>query len=137
MAVVKLGGGTIQVKYITHLTDENNKVIRRNVRGITVLHLSDIKIVDNYFTPDGKSDLNKCRIFHEDIGWMVLQEPYDELVHLKMDGTMRITGFQQRFPGRYKEPKKTKSKQNKQSKKDGKSRTVKRVGNTRNSRKNA
>jgi len=134
MAIVKLGGGTIQVKYITHLTDENNKVVKRNVKGITVLHLTDIKVVDNYFTPQGKPDLTKCRIFHEDIGWMVLQEPYEEMVHLKMDGTMRITGFQQRFPGRYKEPKKTKSKQNK---KDGKSRTVKRVGNTRNSRKNA
>ena len=131
MAIVKLGGGTIQVRYITHLTGEKDKIIRRNVKGVTVLHLSDIKVVDNYFNPQGDLDNTKCRIFHEDIGWMVLQEPYEEMVHLKMDGTMRITGFQQRFPGKYKQ---TKTKQNK---KHGKPKSIKRSGNTRNPRKNA
>jgi hypothetical protein len=129
MAVVKLGGGTIQVRYITHLTTEDNKVIRRNVKGTTVLHLSDIKVVDNYFSQKGDLDLEKCRIFHEDLGWMVLQEPYNEMVHLKMDGTMQVKGFQQRYPGKYKEPKQTKTKIN------GKSKSTKR--NSRNPRKNA
>lgn len=133
MAIVKLGGGTIQVRYITHLTGEKDKIIRRNVKGVTVMHLSDIKVVDNYFSPKGDVDITKCRIFHEDLGWMVLQEPYDEMVHLKMDGTIKITGFQQRFPGRYKEPKQNKAVKPKQSK------TLKpsKHGNSRNSRKNA
>lgn len=129
MAIVKLGGGTIQVRYITHLTGEKDKIIRRNVKGVTVMHLSDIKVVDNYFSPKGDVDITKCRIFHEDLGWMVLQEPYDEMVHLKMDGTIKITGFQQRFPGRYKEPKQNKS--------HGKPKSIKRSGNKRNPRKNA
>lgn len=129
MAVIKLGGGTIQVRYVTHLTTEDNKVIRKNVKGIAVLHLSDIKVVDNYFNPKGDLDMEKCRIFHEDIGWMVLQETYNEMVHLKMDGTMRVTGFQQKYPGRYKQPKQTKTKIN------GKLKPTKR--NSRNPRKNA
>jgi hypothetical protein len=116
MAIVKLGGGTIQVRYITHLTGEKDKIIRRNVKGVTVMHLSDVKLVDNFFTDKGIIDLSRCRIFHEDIGWMVLQEPYDEMVHLKMDGTIRVTGFKQRFYGRVSKPKvkkcKTKPKNN-------------------------
>jgi hypothetical protein len=120
MAVIKLGGGTIQVRYVTHLTTEDNKVIRKNVKGIAVLHLSDIKVVDNYFNPKGDLDMEKCRIFHE---------TYNEMVHLKMDGTMRVTGFQQKYPGRYKQPKQTKTKIN------GKPKPTKR--NSRNPRKNA
>ena len=136
MAVVKLGGGTVQVVYLTHITDENNKVLKRNVKGVVVMHLADIKIVDNFYDSDAKLVPNKCRIFHEDVGWMVLQEPYDEIVHLKMDGTIQVKGFRQRHYGKV--PVKRTSKKRKTIK-NGKPRNkpVKRSGNTRNPRKNA
>ena len=130
MAVIKLAGGTIQVRYLTTLTNEDNKVIKKNVKGITVLHLSDIKIVDNFYTEDGKVDLNKCRIFHEDIGWMVLQEPYNELVHLKMDGTMQVIGLRQKNYGKVSVPRKSKQVRKTNKTKYVKSRSSKR-GNPR------
>jgi hypothetical protein len=130
MAVIKLGGGTIQVKYLTTLTNEDNKVIKKNVKGICIIHLSDIKIVDNFFTEKGGIDNTKCRVFHEDIGWMVLQESYDELVHLKMDGTMQVVGFRQKNYGKIPVPRKTKQVRKTNKTKYVKSRSSKR-GNPR------
>jgi len=117
MATVKLGGGTVQVKYVTDLTNSESKILKKNVRGHVTMHLGDIKVVDNFFTSTGKVDPNRCKIFHEHLGWMVLEESFEYMTHLKMDGTIQVQGFRQRFYGRYKEPKASKvSKRKKTSK---------------------
>ena len=108
MAIVKQGGGTVQVKYITDLTNSDNKVLKKNVKGQVTMHLGDIKVVDNFFTASGQVDPDKCKIFHEQLGWMVLNESFEYMSHLKMDGTVQVQGFRQKFYGRYKEPKTTK-----------------------------
>lgn len=125
MATVKQGGGTVQVTYVTDLTGTDNKIIKRNVRGNVTMHLGDIKVVDSFFTKTGKADPNKCKIFHEHLGWMVLEESFDYMTHLKMDGTVQVKGFRQKHYGKYKPIKQNKS--------NGKARQR----NIRNSRKNA
>ena len=127
MAVVKLGGGTVKVQYVTDLTGADNKLIKRNVKGTLVMNLSDIMAVDVYYNTKAQLDPAKCRIFHEQLGWMTLNESFEEISHLKMDGTVQVKGFQQRHYGKVKMCKTNKT--NKHNKVNH--------GNTRNPRKNA
>lgn len=96
MAEINKAGGTILVKYISTLTDTNEKIIRRKVRGKMLLELADLKIVDTYFDTKGKEHPDKCKVYHAQIGWLYLNEPFDEINKLKMDGTVHIAGFQQK-----------------------------------------
>lgn len=121
MAVVKLGGGTVKVQYVTDLTGADNKLIKRNVKGTLVMNLNDIMAVDVYYNTKAQLDPAKCRIFHEQLGWMTLNESFEEMSHLKMDGTIQVKGFRQKNYGKYKQINKT----------------IKTHGNKRNSRKNA
>ena len=96
MAIIKLGGEIIKVSYLSNLTNETNKIIRRNVKSSIIMHLSNIMIVDNYYNLKGILESNKCRIYHEQLGWMILNEPFEEIQNIKMDGTIQIKGFQQK-----------------------------------------
>lgn len=96
MAVIKQGGNTIKVCYVTDLTGVDGKVIKKNVKGNMVMNLTDIMVVDVCYTNKGQNDDNKCRIFHEQLGWMTLNETFEEMSHLKMDGTIQVKGFIQK-----------------------------------------
>jgi len=96
MARLNRGGSSIEISYIVNLTNDKEKIIKKNVKGKSVVALDDIKIVDYYFDNDGKLDLNKCRILHENYGWVILTETYEEISRYKMDGTtVEIKGFVQ------------------------------------------
>lgn len=96
MARLNRGGSSIEISYIVNLTNDKEKIIKKNVKGKSVVALDDIKIVDYYFDNDGKLDLNKCRILHENYGWVILTETYEEISKYKMDGTtLEIKGFTQ------------------------------------------
>ena len=96
MARLNRGGSSIEISYIVNLTNDKNKIIKKNVKGKSVVALDDIKIVDYYFDNEGKLDLNKCRILHENYGWVILTETYEEISKYKMDGTtLEIKGFAQ------------------------------------------
>jgi cysteinyl-tRNA synthetase len=96
MARRNKGGYSIEVSYITNLTDAKEKVIKRNAKGKSVIDLSDIKIVDYFFNNKGNPMLNRCRIYVDNLGWMVLEEAYEEIMQYKMDGTdVQIQGFKQ------------------------------------------
>lgn len=96
MAVIKQGGNTIKVVYITDLTGPDNKVLKKNVKGTLVMNLTDILVVDVYYNNKVQIDPAKCRIFHEQLGWMILNESFEDISHLKMDGTIQVKGFTQR-----------------------------------------
>ncbi len=96
MARLNRGGSSIEISYIVNLTNDKEKIIKKNVKGKSVVALDDIKIVDYYFDNEGKLDLNKCRILHENYGWVILTETYEEISKYKMDGTtLEIKGFAQ------------------------------------------
>lgn len=95
MATFKRGGYAIEVEYITTLTNEREKVIKKNIICKCVIEIEDIKIVDYYLNIRGNVNLKKCRIFHEGSGWMVLNELYEEIKEIKMEGTFKVIGFQQ------------------------------------------
>lgn len=96
MAVIKQGGNTIKVSYITDLTGADNKLIKRNVKGNMVINLTDIMAVDVYYNSKAQIEPAKCRIFHEQLGWMILNESFEEISHFKMDGTIQVKGFVQK-----------------------------------------
>lgn len=96
MARLNRGGSSIEISYLVNLTNDKNKIVKKNVRGKSVVALDDIKIVDYYFDNDGKLDETKCRILHENYGWVILTESYEEISKLKMDGlTVEVKGFTQ------------------------------------------
>ena len=96
MARLNRGGYSIEVSYVTNLTGAKDKIIKRNAKGKSVIDLSDIKIVDYFFNNKGNPMMNRCRIYVENLGWMVLEEEYEEIKKYKMDGTeVQIQGFKQ------------------------------------------
>ena len=97
MARLNRGGYSIEVSYLTNLTDAKDKVIKRNARGKSIIDINDLKIIDYFFNNKGEPMLNRCRIYVENVGWLVLEEPYEEMRKYKMDGTtVEITGFKQK-----------------------------------------
>ena len=96
MARLNRGGSSIEISYIVNLTNDKNKIIKKNVKGRSIVALDDIKIVDYYFDNNGKLDETKCRILHENYGWVILTETYEEISKYKMDGTtLEVKGFAQ------------------------------------------
>jgi hypothetical protein len=97
MARLNRGGSSIEVSYLTNLTDAKEKVIKRNARGKSVIDINDLKIIDYFFNNKGEPMLNRCRVYVEKVGWLVLEESYEEMRSYKMDGTtVQITGFKQK-----------------------------------------
>jgi hypothetical protein len=97
MARLNRGGSSIEVSYLTNLTDSKEKIIKRNARGKSIIDINDLKIIDYFFNNKGEPMLNRCRIFVENVGWLVLEESYEEIRRYKMDGTtIEITGFKQK-----------------------------------------
>ena len=97
MARLNRGGSSIEVSYSTTLTDAKEKVIKRNAKGKSTIDINDLKIIDYFFNTKGEPVLRKCRIYVENVGWLVLEEPYEEMSSYKMDGTtIQITGFKQK-----------------------------------------
>lgn len=93
MATHRQRDGIIEVTYVTNIVDSSNKVIKRNVKGKSVVHIDDIRIVDFHYTNAGILDAKKCRIYHSDIGWMILLEQYQEIADLKSKGQLVVKGF--------------------------------------------
>ena len=97
MARLNRGGTSIEVSYLTNLTNAKEKVIKRSARGKSVIDINDLKIIDYFFNNKGEPMLNRCRVYVENVGWLVLEEPYEEMRSYKMDGTtIQITGFKQK-----------------------------------------
>ena len=97
MARLNRGGSSIEVSYLTNLTDSKDKIIKRNAKGKSIIDINDLKIIDYFFNNKGEPVLNRCRIYVENVGWLVLEEPYEEMRKYKMDGTtIEIRGFKQK-----------------------------------------
>ena len=94
MAIYRQRDGIVEVNYLTSITDGKNKIIKRNVKGKSLLHIEDIRVVDYHYSPDGKPDMSKCRIYHSDNGWMILNESFNEIASYKYRQQPTIQGFQ-------------------------------------------
>ncbi len=95
MATYRQRDGIIEVTYLIDIIDsKTNKVIKRNIKGKSMLHVEDIKIVDYQFNQNGTVNDKKCRIYHGDTGWMVLNEKYEEISSYKYKQQPQVFGFQ-------------------------------------------
>ncbi len=96
MATIRSRRDVIEVNYLTKVVDTKGKTIKGNIKAKSIIHLSDVSIVDYFYDSKGNRDLNKCRIFHNEMEWMVLNEKYEEMYNHKLDGTFQIVGFKQK-----------------------------------------
>lgn len=96
MAEISTDREWLEINYITKLLDGEGKTIKSKVKGKTVINIHDIRAVDYFYTDTGVLDKTKCRIFHQDLGWMSLVDPYDEIKNYKFKIEVPITGFQRK-----------------------------------------
>ena len=94
--MVRQGGNTIYVRYVKNISNDEGKIIKKNLKGKMLMHVSDIRVVDYYYDKDYKVDPSKCTIFHQELGWMVLHESHEDIYQAKLDGAVVIKGFQQK-----------------------------------------
>lgn len=97
MAIYRQRDGIVEINYITSIHDSNNKIIKRNVKGKCLLHIEDIRVVDYHFDIKGKPDMTRCRIFHSDNGWMILNESFEEIASFKYRQQPTVNGFQNKL----------------------------------------
>lgn len=96
MDTLRKNGSLIELNYITFLMSSDDKVIKKNVKAKIVCDLNDIKVIDTYYNIHGVEESTKCKVYHETLGWLVLNEPYNKMQHLKMPGSFTISGFQRK-----------------------------------------
>lgn len=94
--MVRQGGNTIYVRYVKNISNDEGKIIKKGLKGKMLMHVSDIRVVDYYYDSNYKIDPNKCTIFHQELGWMVLHEAHEDIYQAKLDGAIVIKGFQQK-----------------------------------------
>lgn len=95
--MAKLGSdlNSIEVLYITPVVNDKGKVLKKTVLRKSILHLSSILVVDENFDSKGKLIEGTCRVYYEYLGWLVLEEPYEEMARYKIGHSGNTIGFQQ------------------------------------------
>lgn len=88
-------GDEIEVDYTFTLTDSKGKIIQKAVKSKSIINIKDISAVEYYFSNKGVKVKNKCKIFHADLGWLVLDETYEEMREIYF--TEIKVGFQQKI----------------------------------------
>lgn len=84
---------SVEVTYITPVINDKGKALKKTVARKSVLMLSCILIIDENFDAKGKLLLDSCRIYYENLGWLVLEEAYEEMMKLKMGHSNTVVGF--------------------------------------------
>lgn len=94
MEKIRKSGAIVEFTYSTTILGPDEKVIKRNVKSKLTCDIDHIKVVDYLFNNKGVLDPTKCKIYHDPIGWMIVDVPYEELHKLKMTGNIQVAGFQ-------------------------------------------
>lgn len=84
---------SIEVFYITPLVGVKGRILKKTVLRKSVLMLSHILIIDENYDSKGNIVSGTCRIFYENLGWLVLEETYDEMMKFKMGHSNTVVGF--------------------------------------------
>lgn len=89
----------IEVNYSYKLTDEKGKIIKKLIRSKLIINLYDVKVVDYSFDNKGEIEFKKCKIFHDPLGWMTLDETYDDFYKMKFINCKpeNIVGFENKL----------------------------------------
>jgi hypothetical protein len=96
MEKTRKSGSIVELSYVTTILGPNDKVLKRKVRAKLTCDVDDIKVVDYCFNNKGELDPSQCKIYHEPLGWMIIDAPYEKLHELKMTGNIAVAGFQQK-----------------------------------------
>lgn len=85
---------SIEVSYLTPVISEKGRTLKKTVLRKGVLLLSSILIMDENFDSKGNLVEGTCRVYYENLGWLVLEEDYDEMAKYKMGQANTVIGFQ-------------------------------------------
>jgi hypothetical protein len=83
----------IEVVYVTPVVSDRGKPLKKTVARKSVLMLSHILIIDENFDSKGNLLEDSCRIYYENLGWLVLEEAYEEMMKYKMGHSNTVVGF--------------------------------------------
>jgi hypothetical protein len=84
---------SIEVTYVTPVINDRGKALKKTVARKSVLMLSHILIIDENYDSKGNLLSETCRIFYETLGWLVLEEAYEEMMKYKMGHSNTVVGF--------------------------------------------
>lgn len=85
---------SIEVNYLTPIVNDKGRSLKKTVLRRGVLLLSSILIMDENFDSKGNLVEGTCRVYYENLGWLVLEEDYDEMARYKMGQANTVIGFQ-------------------------------------------
>jgi len=101
MAILGTDLDSIEVTYKTPLVSVKGRVLKKTVSRKSVIHLSRILIIDEDYDSKGNLSPDTCRIYYENLGWLVLEESYGELAKYKIGFVNKTIGFQQQETKKY------------------------------------
>lgn len=84
---------SVEVTYVTPVVNDRGKALKKTVARKSVLMLSHILIIDENYDSKGNLLDDTCRIYYENLGWLVLEEGYEEMMKLKMGHSNTVVGF--------------------------------------------
>jgi hypothetical protein len=87
-------GDEIEVEYTFTLTDSKGKIIQKALKSKSIINIKDLGAVEYYFNNKGTRMKNKCKVFHADLGWLVLDENYEDLREIYFNSP--VIGFKQK-----------------------------------------
>lgn len=96
MEKTRKSGSIVELPYSTTIMGPDDKVIKKNVKAKLTCDVDDIRLVDYYFNSKGEIEPNKCKVYHDPTGWMIVDKPYEVVHQLKMTGNISVAGFQRK-----------------------------------------
>lgn len=91
---MEVHGNIIEVTYLVNIVGDDSKPIKKNVKAKMSIDIDDIRIVDYCHDKLGNLVNNKCKIYHHDIGWVMITESYKSINDLLITDHFTISGFQ-------------------------------------------
>lgn len=93
MARLGTDSNTLEVTYKSPILNAKGNPTKKSITRKSVVHLSNILIVDENYDDKGKLIENTCRIYYADIGWLILEESYEEVSTYLLGNAVKIKGF--------------------------------------------
>jgi len=95
--MVEQASSKIEVIYKSNLVDTNDNIIKRNVVHKLLIDKRDILSIKTTYNSKGILNTNKCSVLINEMGWFIVEKPYQELKEIIEDGTFTVKGFKQKI----------------------------------------
>lgn len=73
--------------------NDTQRLLKTNIQTRLSLYIDDIQAHEEYFDSKGKISKSMCKIYHRNIGPLVVNKSYDYISKLKQDQQSNLIGF--------------------------------------------